>query len=148
MTEKNRHPKTLIRRTRVLAAVLAAVTLCIGVAARSGWLPSFWAKYIGVALWSVLVYWIVVFVAPRWSPWRVGVTTLGIGWLVEFAQLSPAPAWLASVIPLARWVFGTTYNAPDLIGYLVGAIVATGAHWVLRPLQMGRPGLEPGTSRM
>lgn len=135
-------------KERAPAALLAGSTLAAGVGVRSGLVPPLLAKYAGVALWCALVYWLVLFLGPRLSPLRACAISIAIGWAVEFAQLTPGPKWLASVLPLSRWVFGTTFNAPDLAAYILGAVAAAGMHRLLCRWQVGRPGLEPGTSRM
>lgn len=124
------------RNERILAAAMALVILIAGITARSGTLPAFWAKYTGVALWCALVYWLVVFVRPRMPVLKACIAAAAIGWAVEFFQLTPGPRGLASLFPPSRWVLGTTFRAPDLPAYLVGAVCAAALHaagrWFLR----------------
>ncbi len=118
---------------------MAAATLVAGLLVRSGVLPKWWAKYLGVALWCTLVYWLVVLVRPTTRVRTACVIAVVIGWAVELAQLTPGPAWLARAAPISRWVFGTTFNAPDLVAYVVGAGGAALVHVALERA-LGRRG--------
>ncbi|MFG2617126.1 DUF2809 domain-containing protein [Streptomyces sp. NPDC048507] len=79
------------------------------------------AKYGGDALYAVLVLALVVLAAPRLSPPRAAATALALSWAVEFFQLTPVPAALGAHSTAARLVLGSTFNAPDLFWYAVGA---------------------------
>ncbi|MFD1930824.1 DUF2809 domain-containing protein [Nonomuraea mangrovi] len=104
-------------RTRI--AIFAALTIILGLATRP------LSKYAGDAFYTVLLYWIVVFVAPRVRPvWAAGVA-LGASWAIEFAQLLDLPRVLAPVL-------GSTFNPPDLFWYAVGAAAVCAFDHVLR----------------
>lgn len=85
------------------------------------------AKYGGDALYTVLLLTLVVAAAPRVSPARAAAIALAASWAVEFLQLGPVPAELSRRSALARLVLGSTFNAPDLFWYAVGA----GAGWLV-----------------
>ncbi|WP_405395297.1 DUF2809 domain-containing protein [Microbispora hainanensis] len=108
---------------RRLAALAAAVmVVAAGLAVRA--LPAgAVAKYAGDLLYTLLVYALVVVAAPRARPFVVAAVALAVSWLVEFAQLTGVPAELSAHSTLARLVLGTTFNAPDLFWYAVGAAV-------------------------
>ncbi|MFJ8542477.1 DUF2809 domain-containing protein [Streptomyces sp. NPDC093586] len=82
------------------------------------------AKYGGDALYTLLVFALVVLAAPRVTPWKAGAAALAVSWCVEFLQLTDLPATLSRQSTAARLVLGSTFNAPDLLWYAVGA--ATG----------------------
>ncbi len=112
---------------RALAAVAAVVTVAAGLAVRAGADGAF-AKYAGSALYTVLLCTLVAFCAPRARPVVVASTALGLSWAVEFAQLTGVPAELSAHSTAARLVLGSTFNAPDLLWYAVGAAAAWSVH--------------------
>ncbi len=109
-----------LRRTRILAAVAACLTLCAGLGVR-GAVDGDVAKYAGDALYTVLLCTLVVLLAPATRPWVAGGIALLVSWAVECAQLTGVPAELAARSVVARLVLGSTFNAPDLLWYAVGA---------------------------
>ncbi|MFI1064442.1 MULTISPECIES: DUF2809 domain-containing protein [Streptomyces] len=120
------------RRTRLLAAGAAVVTVGAGLGLRAVATGST-AKYGGDALYTVLLLTLVVLVAPRLTPLRAAVTALAASWAVEFLQLTAVPAELSRHSTVARLVLGSTFNAPDLLWYVVGAAAGLLLHTALRP---------------
>ncbi|MFE6865874.1 DUF2809 domain-containing protein [Kitasatospora sp. NPDC057692] len=112
---------------RGLAAAAAALTVAagLGVRAVAGGAA---AKYAGDALYTVLLYTLVVLLAPRLRPWAAAAWAAGLSWAVELFQLTGVPDGLARHSALARLVLGSTFNPPDLLWYLVGAALAALAH--------------------
>ncbi|MEV7188918.1 DUF2809 domain-containing protein [Kitasatospora sp. NPDC093102] len=90
------------------------------------------AKCAGDALYTVLVYALVVVVAPRVRPVRAAVVAAGVSWMVELFQLTGLPDAWGRHSTMARLVLGSTFNPPDLLWYLVGAGCAGALHRVLR----------------
>ncbi|MGX1880552.1 ribosomal maturation YjgA family protein [Streptomyces sp. NPDC055287] len=107
-------------RTRLLAAVAAGFVLCAGLAVR-GVADGEAAKYAGDALYTILLCTLVVLLSPATGPRVAGGIGLALSWAVECAQLTGVPAELAERSVLARLVLGSTFNAPDLLWYAVGA---------------------------
>jgi hypothetical protein len=113
-----------------LAAAPVVVALGLGSRAVLGGLP---AKIAGDALYTVLLYVLVLVVRPRTRPVRAGLVALGLSFAVELAQLTPYPAWLSSKHVLLRLVFGETFGFIDLGSYVVGfAVVVAGDTLVRR----------------
>ncbi|MER6172830.1 DUF2809 domain-containing protein [Streptosporangium sp. NPDC001681] len=118
-------------RTRLLAALAAALTIAAGLTVRAvtgGW----FGKYAGDALYTVLVYALIVLVWPRITPVRAALGALAFSWAVELAQLTPVPAALSEVSVVARLVLGSTFGAADLVAYAAGAALVASAHTLLR----------------
>ena len=111
-------------RARIPAFIGCLVAVAVGLACRYG-LSGMPAKYLGVALWSTTVYAILMSIRPAAGVHRAALVALGISWAVEFAQLTPVPAWLSSQHVLLRLLFGTTFSVADLPAYAAG--VALGA---------------------
>ncbi|MEE1789580.1 DUF2809 domain-containing protein [Streptomyces sp. BE308] len=132
-------------RTRALAAGGALLTVAAGLGIRSA-AGGDVAKYAGDALYTVLIHVLVVIVAPGARPLPVAGVALAFSWAVEFAQLTGVPAELSARSGVARLVLGSTFNAPDLFWYVVGAGAACGAHaWAVR---RGRCGWAAGRARV
>jgi hypothetical protein len=115
-------------RVRACAAIAGMLAVAAGVAVRH-WLPwGFPSKYSGVALWSVVVYALVVFVRPRAGLARCAAVALFISWSVEFAQLTTVPGWLSSMHPVLRMIFGEHFSLGDLPAYAAGVLLAAIVH--------------------
>ncbi|MFG2871355.1 DUF2809 domain-containing protein [Streptomyces sp. NPDC048338] len=119
-------------RTRVAAGAAALLTVAAGLGIRSA-ASGVVAKYAGDALYTVLVLTLVVLLAPRVRPAVAAGIALGFSVAVEFFQLTGVPAELAARSALARLVLGTSFNAPDLLWYAIGAVVGWAVHRAVRP---------------
>lgn len=112
---------------RAVAAGAALVTVAAGLGVRSVAGGEF-AKYAGDALYTVLIHTVVVFLVPRVRPLTAAGSALAFSWAVEAAQLTGVPAELSGRSAVARLVLGSTFNAPDLFWYAVGAGLAWAVH--------------------
>ncbi|MEU1262270.1 ribosomal maturation YjgA family protein [Streptomyces cellulosae] len=122
-------------RTRLLAAVAALVTVGAGLGLRALATGDV-AKYGGDALYTLLILTLVVLLAPRSTPARAAGAALAVSWAVELLQLTGLPAELSARSTAARLVLGSTFNAPDLLWYAVGAC---GGWLALRGITRRRP---------
>ncbi|CAD5959950.1 ribosomal maturation YjgA family protein [Streptomyces cyaneofuscatus] len=133
---------------RVVAAGAAAVTVAAGLGVRAA-SDGAVAKYAGSALYTVLLCALVALSAPRARPVAVAATALALSWAVELLQLTGVPAGLSARSTAARLVLGSTFNAPDLFWYAVGAAAAwavqAGARRLARPSSSAAP--RPAASR-
>ncbi|MFC8493567.1 DUF2809 domain-containing protein [Streptomyces sp. NPDC057235] len=118
-------------RTRLWAGGAALVVVAVGLGARSTG-SGIVAEHAGDALYTVLVMTLVVLLAPRVEAGAAAGTALGFSCAVELFQLSGVPAELAAHSTLARLVFGTSFNAPDLFWYAVGAVFGWAVHRAVR----------------
>ncbi|MFD7092278.1 DUF2809 domain-containing protein [Streptomyces sp. NPDC059896] len=135
---------TLVR-TRLVAGGAALLTVGAGLGIRGvGGGGGDVVKYGGDALYTVLVYTLVVVAAPRVRPLVAGGVALGFSWAVELFQLTALPAELAARSVFARLVLGSTFNAPDLLWYAVGALVAGLGHAGLGHAASARRRRDPG----
>ncbi|WP_345982905.1 DUF2809 domain-containing protein [Streptomyces sp. DSS69] len=136
-------------RARALAAGAAVVTVAAGLGVRAGADGGALAKYAGSALYTVLLCALVAFCAPRARPVAVAGTALALSWAVELLQLTGVPAELSARGTAARLVLGSTFNAPDLFWYAVGAAAAWGVHVGARRLATpsSSAGPRPAASR-
>lgn len=138
--QPDHQPRVGLRRPsrRPALALAALVTTASGLAVRT--ISSGTASQLGGdVLYAVLVYLLVVLVAVRLRP----VVGAGVAWglcaVVELAQLAGLSAAVVAVWEPARWVLGTTFGAPDLLVYAVGAAAAAAIDAACtRDLQPGR----------
>ncbi|MFI6817016.1 DUF2809 domain-containing protein [Nonomuraea sp. NPDC050328] len=101
---------------RLALAALALITVAAGLGLRM-FMDGPFAKYGGDALYTVLIYVLVLLVWPRLKPLWTLLIAVGASWVIEFAQIVGIPEVL-------RPVFGSTFNAPDLLWYAVGGLLA------------------------
>jgi len=118
-------------RRRIALALTAAALIAAGlVVARTtdsaGW------TFVGDALYAAMLYAVVGAVFPRRAPVVVGAIAFGVSAAVEFFQLTGIPAHLATVVPGAALVLGTTFQGSDLVAYALGAGLAIAADLVIR----------------
>ena len=131
----------MARDRRVVAAV-AVLVVVAGLVVGS--------NLVGDALYAVLVYVLVVGAAPRIAASRAALIAFGICAAIELLQLTGLPAAIVDVVPAARYVLGTTFNAPDLLAYAVGVALAAGADALAgrrrtaQELSRSAPGRTPG----
>ncbi|GAA2307207.1 DUF2809 domain-containing protein [Nonomuraea roseoviolacea subsp. roseoviolacea] len=117
-------------RPPVLLAAVLTVAAGLGVRALTG---GAFAKYAGDALYTVLIYALVVLAAPRVRPVMAALVAAGLSWVIEFAQLAEIP-------PVLRPVLGSTFNPPDLLWYALGAAAAWAVHaYALGRIHQDRP---------
>ncbi|MFD8742366.1 DUF2809 domain-containing protein [Streptomyces sp. NPDC059616] len=107
-------------RVRAVAAGAAALTVLAGLGVRA-FADGDLAKYAGDALYTVLVCALAAVIAPGARPVARAGAALAFSWAVELLQLTGVPADLSRHSAVARLVLGSTFNAPDLFWYVVGA---------------------------
>lgn len=144
------------RRTTALAAVVLVVTGLLVHAAGRGvdGATGLVADAVGDALFAVLVTVLLAWCAPAARSWPLAGVALAACAGIEVAQLTGVPAALAERWWPVRYVLGTTFHAPDLPAYAVGAAAAGGGMWrtshAARLTALRRPpmdGSERGTTR-
>jgi hypothetical protein len=86
---------------------------------------SLWDKSLGDALYTVMLYLLLAFVAPVLAPWKLGAGALGASIIIEAFQLTGIPARLPRILQFA---LGTTFAWHDIACYVVGALAVTSVH--------------------
>ncbi|MFD0338469.1 DUF2809 domain-containing protein [Streptomyces sp. NPDC127117] len=131
-------------RARATAAGAAVLTVLAGLGVRA-FADGDLAKYAGDALYTVLVCALAAVIAPGARPVAKAGAGLAFSWAVELLQLTGVPADLSRHSAVARLVLGSTFNAPDLFWYVVGA----GFAWAVLAVAesaTGSAGCAPRTS--
>lgn len=120
----------MILRRRFRYALLAALTIALGLASRrySHFLPGWMAKNAGDVLYAVMVYWLLGVFLPRLSPFRRVLGTLLFCLGIELLKFVQAP-WLVATrhSGAGRLVFGVGFHGSNLVCYALGAALAWGA---------------------
>ncbi|WP_405014171.1 DUF2809 domain-containing protein [Kitasatospora sp. NBC_01539] len=130
-------------RLRMVAILAVPVVVAAGLGSRAVFTGDV-AKYLGDALYTVLVYTVCVAVIPRIRPRTAAGVAVGFSWAVEFFQLTGLSAEWSMRSGLARLVLGSTFNAPDLLCYVVGAGAAWAVHgWAGRGPASADAGRRP-----
>ncbi|KZE90249.1 hypothetical protein AVP41_01662 [Microbacterium sp. TNHR37B] len=94
----------------------------------------------GDALYAVVAYLAVVFIAPRLASRWAGLIAAGWCVAVELFQLTGLPlAWGAAFSPIML-VLGTVFDARDLVIYVVAVAVVAAGDRLLRARRRRRPG--------
>lgn len=110
-------------RLRVIPVLLATILTGLAVSTRGTGLL---ADFLGDALYTVMVALGLTVVLPRVRLAVVAALGLAWCWAVELAQLTGLPAAAVAAWPPLRFALGTTFQAVDLLAYVVGAAAATG----------------------
>lgn len=101
----------------------------------------------GDALYAALGFVLVAFVRPAARGWVVAAVAWGLCAAIELAQLTGVPAQLTALWWPFRLVLGTTFHAPDLIAYAVGALLAAVVDAGLARRVVSAPAPPPGSPR-
>lgn len=119
-------------RARIVPGVAVLLTLLLGLGVRAATSGDF-AKYAGDAFYAQLIFFLIVFVAPSMRPVTAAAAATTFCWAVEFAQLMPWVGELSDRSTLVRLALGSTFNAPDLLAYPVGAVLGLCILLLVRP---------------
>ena len=124
-------PNAILRsvQPRVLPASIWCAVIALGLLSRAV-LSGAPAKYLGVALWAMSVYFLLLVISRRMRPVHALLWCLVISWGVELAQMTDVPRRLSSMHPLLRLVFGEVFNPADLVALAAGSVAAW-AVWVM-----------------
>ncbi len=100
---------------------------------------------VGDALYAVLVYVLVIGVVPAVSSRVAAAVAFAVCAALELLQLTGLSATVVEQVPAARYVLGTTFNAPDLLAYAAGVLLAAGVDALVRR-SAGRRAPSPSVS--
>ncbi|NQX28165.1 DUF2809 domain-containing protein [Microbacteriaceae bacterium VKM Ac-2854] len=128
---------------RLGLALAAVVVLGLGLLLRFG-LGGVLGDLAGGVLYTVLVYLLVAFVAPRLPSRRVAAIAFAWSALMELLQLFGVAAVLVSWWSPLRLITGVTFVWTDLIAYAAGACAAWVVDTVVRPRRASVPSRSGG----
>jgi|WetSurMetagenome_2_1015567.scaffolds.fasta_scaffold25374_2 hypothetical protein len=121
-TQDNR-PGLDLQPKRLVSAILLLLTIFLGLLSRSRLnpFPEFLGKYPGDALWAIMVYWIVAFIAPARPVLFRGAIALAISILDELSQAFHT-VWLDGIrsTTVGHLVLGASFSLKDIAAYAAG----------------------------
>ncbi|WP_022889328.1 DUF2809 domain-containing protein [Agromyces italicus] len=126
------------RRLRLTFAATAVLVLLMGLALQ---LPdrTVAVDLAGSALYACLAGLAIAIAWPRLPGWAVATAGFGVAGAVELLQLARLPARLVDAVPLLRFVFGSSFDPLDFVGYILGALLLIGIVSLARsPVTRGR----------
>lgn len=122
-------------RSRALYFCLALLVVVLGLASRQyrSALPAFIGTYAGDALWAAMVYLLVATLWPNAQPRALALGALVLSFGIEVSQLYHA-SWIDALraTRMGALVLGQGFLWSDLLCYIVGVGIATGADLLLR----------------
>ena len=127
---------------RLRAGLLVVPVIGLGLAARflgAGLV----ADLSGGVLYAVLIYVLLVFVRPRAGYLSNAAIALAFCIAVELLQITTIPADLAAAFPPIRLVLGSTFAPLDLLAYVIGTALATGADALFGSIRSRRTSNDP-----
>lgn len=116
-------PRTNPFHSRLAYLILTLTTIALGLLARP-FLPALPAKYVGVALYAVMMVFLVKLVRPTLPHSLACATALAICFAIEALQVTPLPARLNAHFPPLRYLLGEVFSWWDLPAYAAGAALA------------------------
>ena len=117
----------MISRNRLTYALLAALTIAVGLASRhfSFLLLPWLAKNAGDVLYAVMAYWLLGLCFPRLSPLHTALAAGCFCFAIEFLKFAQA-SWLVAARHnrYGALVFGSGFHISNLVCYGLGILVA------------------------
>ncbi len=115
-------------KDRVVWIALVLMTIAAGLLVRKfiGGAPG---KCAGVALYAVMMVWIVQCVRPHLGTVRTCGIALLVCWAIEGFQATGVPTRINGALPGARLVFGEVFAWADMVWYGVGVLAAGTGSW-------------------
>jgi len=113
-------------RNRLLYAALVVIVMILGLVSRKyvNAIPDFIAKYLGDALWALMIYLGVAFIFKKKRIKIVAVLGLSFCYLIEISQLYHA-TWIDNIrkTTLGGLILGYGFLWSDLVAYSMGIMV-------------------------
>ena len=126
-------------RRRIALAITAVALIAAGLVVARTTDSAAWT-FVGDALYAAMLYAVAGVVLPRAAPAVVGAIAFGVSAAVELVQLTGLPARLATGVPGAALVLGTTFQGSDLVAYALGAALIAAVDAVIRRAAGSSPG--------
>jgi hypothetical protein len=110
---------------RLIYGVLFLATIALGLLSRMDFIPKFIYPYLGDALYSVMIFWLLSFINPNAAVKRRFIAALVICFSIEFLQMYQAN-WIVEIrgSRLGALILGSGFLWSDIVSYTIGAMLA------------------------
>lgn len=115
---------TTVGRRRLIAVGLTLATVGAGLAVRFVLRRGAASDVAGDGLYAILIYLIVVFLAPRARPAVAAVVAGLLCVAIELFQLTGLPVAWAATFPPSALVLGTGFDPRDIVVYVAAVVIA------------------------
>jgi len=134
--------RSFFTRTRFIYLVASIAVIALGIVSRLVVTGSvLWDKYLGDALYAVLIYLLLAIWRPRDPVWLRAVVSFALAFAVELFQLTGIPVSLIASENLAVKLFGIALGAHfrwwDVLAYALGIAFVVGVSLGLRAFATG-----------
>lgn len=114
----------MLFRSRPVLAFLFFATIALGlVSRRMPLFPAVLGKYPGDAIWAMMLYWGLAFLAPAAPVKKLALVALVISYLDEISQLYQGP-WIHAIraTTIGHLILGSAFYWEDLLAYTLGIV--------------------------
>ena len=114
----------MIKRNRILYAILIIATIGLGLVSRADFIPKLIYPFFGDILYSLMIFFIIGFIFTDLSSLKIVLISVGICYIIELSQFYEAN-WIVEIRnnKLGGLLLGYGFLWSDLISYLVGGVL-------------------------
>jgi hypothetical protein len=111
----------MIKRNRILYAILIITTIGLGLTSRADFIPKLIYPFFGDILYSLMIFFIIGFIFTDFNSLKIALISVGICYIIELSQFYEAN-WIVEIRnnKLGGLLLGYGFLWSDLISYLVG----------------------------
>ncbi|MEI6141900.1 MAG: DUF2809 domain-containing protein [Mariniphaga sp.] len=124
----------MIKRKRFLYIIATLIVIILGLASRklSNHLPEIINRYMGDALWALMIYIYVGIIFRKLPIKRVAISSLLFCYMIELSQLYHAP-WIDQIrnTRLGGLVLGFGFLWSDILAYTMGVGIGMFIEWMI-----------------
>ncbi len=110
-------------RNRRVHLLLTFCTIAAGLFSRTSYIPAIIYPYLGDALYTLMLYFLLGFLVPKLSSIKTMGIAIGLCFVIELGQLYQAD-WiqeLRATLP-GRLILGQGFLYSDLVAYVIGGV--------------------------
>ena len=114
----------MIKRNRILYAILIIVTIGLGLVSRADFIPKLIYPFFGDILYSLMIFFIIGFIFTDFSSLKIILISIGICYIIELSHFYEAH-WIVEIRnnKLGGLLLGYGFLWSDLVSYLVGGAI-------------------------
>ena len=116
-----------MNRNRIIYSLLIIMIIGIGLVSRADFIPKLIYPYLGDVLYTLMIYFIIGFLFPRFHSLKVALISIVICFIIELSQLYE-PDWIIEIRrnKLGGLIIGYGFLWSDLISYIIGGVMGFG----------------------